>query len=835
MKRIFTFILLAFIFDVSGQQIVRGRIFDAKSGEPLAFANITYDKNKGVVSDFDGKFELVIPDSYHYFKLDYIGYQPKTVKIQIHNKEYKIYLKPSVEQLDAVVIDGKYVNPAIALMKKAINLKNKNNYQKKLRKYAFTKYMKFVIGGETDKIDKPFDTIYKNGKLVRLDSTLYKFKKELSDKYIWLMENIAKVNGENGDEKTVVIATRTAGLKQPFYELVALQISGQNVYDDRYKLLFSSYTGPFSNASFKTYRYEIDDTISLQNRPVIVVNYKNTKKPLISGKIYLDKELLAIAKFTLNTYKEFQFNAVYNFKYFPAYDVWFPEEVTMLIKKAEKKNGINIGGQIIVEDRRHDSIVITPKGDTLRYTRKNTVLDYMYARYKQRIFDIRIGENYPEKLKYNLEIVPMATKRNREFWEKMRGKTYRPEELRTYQFVDSAAQKENIEISLHKIKRILNGYYPVTRQLDLDLINLLDYNRYEGFRLQPGVRTNEYFSGKWQISVYAAYGFKDKSFKYSGSLRYKVWHKTQTYLQISYTNDLKKSAAFQSYAGHNVFEKELFFSYDKFFRHQTASFTLSHLITQHVKLDLGLSKTYLTTAYSIPFHRGRLEFQEKDQTFYEIGLELTPFSKYFLAPEGRQVLKDGYPKLFVHFEQSIPQWQTNPVNYYRIDVQAYLKKTYVNQNYTELYARLGWAPQDAGIDHLFAPVSNDYPGGNPLERFNIPSRFAFETMKDLEFIDNFLVTGHLQHTFTGIKIKKDKNMDIRLIGRAAFGLSYDTNKYDGIKSLDKIYYESGIEFRRLYSFMGLGFYYRLGAYAQPDFLDNLSLRLTIDPFKLFNE
>ncbi len=833
MKSIFAFVLFLLTLNIWSQQTVKGRVFDAKTGEPLAFANIIYDQGKGEVSDFDGKFEFIIPAGYHSFKVDFIGYQPQRVTIQEPKNFYKIYLKPSVEQLGAVVINGKYVNPAIALMKKAIKLKNKNNYQKKLKKYAFTKYMKFLVGGETDKIDEAFDTIYKNGKLYRLDSTFYKFKKVSQHRYVWLMENIAKVNGRNGREKAEVVATRTAGLKQPLYEFVAIQFTGQNVYDDQYKLLFSSYTGPFSNASFKTYRYEIDDTISIQNRPVIVVDYKNTKKPLISGKIYLDKESLAIAKFTLNTYKEFQFKANYDFKFYPKYEVWLPHEVTMFIKKAEKKDGINIGGQIVIKGAKRDSIVVTKKGDTLRFTQKKDFLDYTYAHYLLKFLDVHPGENYPDKIKYNMEISPLATKRTQAFWEKMRGETYKPKELRTYQFVDSFAQKENVEANFHKYKRLLDGYYPVSGKLDLDLLNMLDYNRYEGFRLQLGGRTNENFSDRWQVAAYGAYGFKDKAFKYSGSLRYKVWHKTQTYLKLSYTDDLIESAGFKSYAGRNFLEQGQRFTYDKFYRHQTGSFSLSHLFNSHIKFDASLSKSYLTTKFPIPFHRGRIEFQEKDKTFYDLGLEWTPFAKYYLAPEGRKLLKDGYPKFYLHFEQSIPQWQSNPVNYYRIDFQSYIKKTYVNQSYTELYARVGWAPQDAGIDHLFAPVSNDYPGSNPLKRFNIPSKFAFETMKNLEFIDNFLTTAHLQHTFTNLKIKKDKSIDIRILGRAAFGLSYSSNKYVGIQSLDKIYYESGIELRRLYSNMGLGFYYRMGAYAHPEFLDNLSVRLTIDSFKVF--
>ena len=833
MKPFFTLISLWLALFGFSQQHIKGTVFDAQTGKPLAFANVTYSQNKGSVSDFDGQFELVMPKPFKKIKVSFIGYQTQQISVDRQKIFYKIYLKPVTEQLQAVIINGKYVNPAIALMQKAIQLKKQNNYQTKLKKYAFTKYMKFVVGGETDKIDKDFDTIYKNGKFFKLDSTFFKFKKDLSDKYVWLMENVAKINGQYGREKTEVIATHTAGLKQPLYELIALQISGQNVYDDRHQLLFNSYIGPFAKSSFKTYRYEIADSTRLQNRPVIVVNYKNTKKPLISGKIFLDRKTLAIAKFTLNTYKDYQYNAVYHFKYYPDKKLWFPKNIDMKIKKAQKKDGINLGGQVQIVGVKQDSIKVNKKGDTLRFTRKKSPLDYAFAHYQLHIFDVLLGKNYPEKITYNMQVSPLAAKRSREFWEKMRHKSYTPKELRTYQYVDSVAEKEKVDFNLHKYKRLLKGYYPITNQIDLDLINMVDYNRYEGFRLELGGRTNENFSDKWQIKAYGAYGFKDQQFKYSGSLRYKIWHQTQTYLQVSYTDDLSKSAAFKSYAGRSLFVPNQGFAVDKFYRHQTGRFSLSHLLNPHFKIDLGFSKSYLTTQYPIPYHRGRLEFAQKDQTFYNFGLEITPFAQYYLAPDGRKLLKDGYPKIYINFEKNIPKWQTDPTDYYRIDLQTYLKKTFVNRNYTELYLRLGLASQGAGIDKLFMPLTNDYSGSNPLKRFNLPMKFAFETMKDLEFVDNFVTTAHLQHTFTQVKIKPGKTIDIRLLAGAAFGLSYNDNKYNGIKSLDKIYYETGVEFRRLFAHMGLGFYYRLGAYAQPNFWDNLSVRLTIDSFKMF--
>ncbi len=831
MKYAITVILyLLFIFNINAQQAVKGCVFDAQTKKPLAFANIFFDDNKGVVSGFDGQFDLVIPNRYKTFTINYIGYQSQQILIEQHKKKYNIYLKPSTEQLKTVVINGKYVNPAIILMHKAIKIKKQNNYQNKLKKYAFTRYMKFVIGGETDKIDNNLDTIFKNGKFYKIDSTLFKFKKDLSHKYIWITENITKVNSENGQEKAQIIATRTAGLKQPLYELLALQISGQNIYDDRYKLLFNTYIGPFSKSSFKTYRYQIDDTLNLQNRSVIVINYKNTTNPLIAGKIYLDRETLAIAKLTLNTYKAYQFNAIYNFKYYPDNDIWFPIDVNIKIKKAQKKHDINFDNQINIIGVKPDSVIVNKKGDTLSFTRKKELFDYMYAHYKLQIFDILLKKNYPEKIAYNMQIAPQAAKRSNAFWEKNRQKKYTHKELYTYQFVDSIAKKQKLDYYIHKYKRLLDGYFPLTNYIDLDLINLLDYNRYEGFRLKFGGRTNENFSNKWQISAYSAFGFNDKVFKYNGILKYKVWHHSQTYLQVSYTDDLNKSATFKSYDEHNLFDWKHHFADDKFYRHQTGKFSIESLLNPHFKVVMALSKSYLTTKYAIPYHQGRVEFVEKDQVFYNIGLEFNPFARYYLASDGRKLLKDGYPKFYLNFEKNIPQWQTDLTDYYRIDLQTHLKKIFINKNYTELYLRLGFASQGAGIDKLFMPLTNDYSGSNPIKRFNIPLKFAFETMKDLEFVDNFVTSAHLQYTFSHLKISPTKTMDLSLQAAAAFGLSYDVNKYDGIKSLDQVYYETGIAFRRLFSHVGLGFYYRLGAYAYPDFWDNLSIRLTIEPF-----
>jgi len=736
-------------------------------------------------------------------------------------------LTPKPEQLAAVVINGKFQNPALTLLKRAVKLKKSNNYRHKLPEFAYTKYVKFLVGAETDRIKQLFDTVYVKGKIKTIDSSLYKLKKDFSDKDFFLMEHLMKVNVKKGQAKTKVIATRTAGFKQPLYEMLALQVSELNVYDDYYKFLFQKYLGPFSRLSEKEYKYEIDDTLSLQNRLVIAVSYQHTKKPFISGKIFLDKQSLAIAKFTINAYKDYQLKGIYNFTYYPQKDVWFPNNVRFDLRKAEKKDGLSFGGGAI-QIKNYKKI-----NDSIKHTNDKTGLDYTYGQYFLAYKDVLLDRIYQEPIKYNFEIAQNAAKQKEEVWQKYTGQKHSQRALNTYKYMDSIFESEKVEANIYRYKRLMDGYYPLTHKIDLDIVNLFDYNRYEGFRMKIGARTNENFSEKLRFDAYAAFGFRDKAFKYHLGTTYKLHHQSQTYLKLWFTDDLDKTASFPVFQKRSLFMMPQHLADNKFFRHRTFGLGFEHLLTTKLKLGLNMTAEKLTTSFDVPYHKGRIDFKQKDEVALQFSTEWTPFAQYYLRPEGRTLLKDGYPKFYVHFQTNFPQWQTDITHYYRISAQALFKKQYLNKNLTELFLQAGFVTQNPGINHLFSPATNNYPGSNPFARINLEKKFSFETMRDLEFADNFLLSGFLQHTFTGIHLSKKKQIDIRLSAKAAWGLSYDSDKYVGIQSLDKIYYETGFEVRRILGNLGLGFYYRLGDYAYPGIWDNLSVRLTLNPFKLF--
>lgn len=95
-------------YDYSGEKL-RGEAIDAATSESLPFTKITFPgfPNVGAITDFDGKFEIVIPKGATTVKAEYIGYGSQTLPI---NSPYlKFFLAPDQLQIDEVVISSKSI------------------------------------------------------------------------------------------------------------------------------------------------------------------------------------------------------------------------------------------------------------------------------------------------------------------------------------------------------------------------------------------------------------------------------------------------------------------------------------------------------------------------------------------------------------------------------------------------------------------------------------------------------------------------------------------------------------------------------------------------------
>lgn len=92
-------------FDYSGQRL-RGEVIDASTGEPLPFAKISFYNNPNVtaVTDFDGKFDVIVPKGEQYVMASFVGYDQ--VSLAISAPYLKFFVQPQDLNLNEVQISS---------------------------------------------------------------------------------------------------------------------------------------------------------------------------------------------------------------------------------------------------------------------------------------------------------------------------------------------------------------------------------------------------------------------------------------------------------------------------------------------------------------------------------------------------------------------------------------------------------------------------------------------------------------------------------------------------------------------------------------------------------
>ncbi len=112
LKNLFLFAVLGLMAsNVFAQGTVKGTVVEANTNEPLPGADVVVaGTSKGVATDFDGNFALEVPAGSQTIKITFVGYEGKTVAVNVENGKTanlgKITLSPSASSLAEVVIVG---------------------------------------------------------------------------------------------------------------------------------------------------------------------------------------------------------------------------------------------------------------------------------------------------------------------------------------------------------------------------------------------------------------------------------------------------------------------------------------------------------------------------------------------------------------------------------------------------------------------------------------------------------------------------------------------------------------------------------------------------------
>ena len=204
------------------------------------------------------------------------------------------YSQSKITSIETVIIEDKSDPRALEILKK-VNSLFKENSPKTLDSYSYKSYEKVSLDIDEDSISQ-FKKIFENNlfKKKRTKDSLNNItvKQIFSKSKLFLWERAQEfLYSKKYGEKINILDNRISGLKQPIYEMLALQQSNRDVVPDQIK-----------QENRRLYRFFLTDTVEMDGRKNFVirfreVNYKKAdKKRKYIGVIYIDTDTYGIKK-----------------------------------------------------------------------------------------------------------------------------------------------------------------------------------------------------------------------------------------------------------------------------------------------------------------------------------------------------------------------------------------------------------------------------------------------------------------------------------------------------------------------------------------------------------
>ncbi|GAB5564726.1 MAG: hypothetical protein Wins2KO_17890 [Winogradskyella sp.] len=396
---------------------------------------------------------------------------------------------------------------------------------------------------------------------------------------------------------------------------------------------------------------------------------------------------------------------------------------------------------------------------------------------------------------------------------------------------DSARTAQDSIRKTEFIKSIGNGYLPF-KYFDFDLRYLIKFNQYEGFRTGLGGITNENFSKKYRINAYTAYGFVDKRVKFGVGTGFRINEKTNTWVNLSYTDDLQESGS------SNFLTDKRFFTFfeprllniDLFHRHITKALSIEHKLTNRLLSETEFASSAITPLYNYNYIFDGKSFDNFNIGTAKLSLQWSPFSKFELKDSRIVETKNGYPKFTLQATQGFRSVLGSDFKFSKLDFRTVHQFNHKNSSKTDITLVAGIADGEVPLTHLYHAYPNNINKQTILQRFSVAGLNSFETMYFNEFFSDKFSTLQLKHFFKPFNITERFKPQLVLISRYAVGDMKSINRHQGINfnTLNHLYSESGIEINKLIFGFGLSFAYRYGAYHLPNLEDNMAFKFTFN-------
>ncbi|MBN2680880.1 MAG: carboxypeptidase-like regulatory domain-containing protein [Bacteroidales bacterium] len=788
------------------QKEIKGRVIDSVSGEGLAFVNIIYNSQKnGVATNINGGFVIPLNEKVEFLSLSYLGYNPVFLSKQdFSNKDFIVIKMPSiVEKINTVeVFPG--VNPAHRIINLAVENRDKNNPEK-MGSFSYQSYTKLIFTFQIDSLFHIIEEMEQPGfDTTKIDSGYYEMRDFLEKQHMFISETVTErefIHPDKNNEK--VLATRSAGFKQPFFAFNATQFQSFSFYSDMFFLSDRVYLNPISKGSTSKYFFLLEDTIfTPQNDTVFVISFRPRKGKFfdsLKGFLHINSRGYAIQNVKAEPNEPVK---GLNMKIQQRYELindkqWFPVQLNTDFTF----NTLNVE---------------IPKGELSLLGIGKTYFTNIQLNPELNKRDFSIIEYKMEEDAYY---------RDSTYWAKYRLDSLTIQDINTYRVIDSIGEKYNFDKNFKIIEALMLGKVPV-KFINIDLYKTFGFNRFEGLKLGLGLETNRKVSSVFSLYGHGMYGFKDKKWKYGGGLVVNLIKKKELQLKFDYNNSIRETAGWsyfedkdmlntESYRGLYIEQMEYLEAYEASVNFRSLRYLRTNVFYRQTNVSTFGDYEYINPQSDVSNETGNFFFEE-------VGLQVKYAykEKFMQMPSGNYSLGSNYPIFRLSYSYGL-NW-----GYSRIVAKIY--KRIILKDKGKLMMQIEGGLLDKPAPRSLAFVGKgSYSGDFPVDVDN-----SFATMRMNEFLSDRFAYLFLKYDFGKLfKIGKfapsfsiAQNSGIAETRFAEYHQNYS------FSTMEKGYYESGLIISNLIKFnnvgYGVGVYYRYGPYEFMAPKNNFAYRLT---------
>lgn len=746
------------MFALAQGVVIRGKVTDAATGEPLPYANVFVEgRYVGTMTELDGSYELQVTKRADSLSASTLGYVQVTLPLTTEKEQVLNFsLSADAQNLGEVVIEAGE-NPADVLLRKLIANKDRLNVSNfdALSYEAYTKY-------EIDLVDFTKDNIDENKLLSRFphlkDYVDTSSEAGTSVLPVFFVESLSDVYRQTNPEKDqeVVHGMKMSGVQKEDFitNLLSNVDQNLNIYENLMAVMGKNFVSPVADYGLTVYKYtlHIYDTLYIDGEPHLEMTFKPRRKGenTFKGSMLVNIQSYGVRSIDMSLSDDiviefiegldFQQNFtphIYTKENGQADTVWVPE-----LEQLKLKFTYYFGGETRVLGKKTKSSV--------NYTVNQKLPDGVFNAFEK----VLIEDD--------------AYTRTDSFWIENRHDTLLTSEAGIYDMVDSLKRTKRFKVIIYSARTLSSGYAPIGPIGIGHVASIFSMNQVEKVRLRLGFKTNRKFSERVQLSGYGAYGFKDNRFKYGGEVKFIVskrpWHRLQLAartdidLQSRHAEEMDNDNVFTLLSKPNV--KQRLYNIDEY------------VLTYDTELHRDLSM-YLTARHQRFFPYFDFEYIDEkgdvrtDIINSEVGVRLRWQYKASALPgtfdreaQANRFFaqfrkKNVWPVFTLHYSAGIPKVVQSDMKYHDLGLNI--------QGDYQFTAKMSWY-YNFWIGKIWGTVPYLLLK-NPEGNFTyVHNKYYFNNMNLLEFTADEYISMNFQWFFGGMlfdKIPGIKKLGIR--------------------------------------------------------------------------